>query len=218
MVNEKLWIKKVQEFCELANTSTKSNGATAAAIYRKIEFNFTDDDMIRAVDDMLDAEVTKLTYPGILRYLKKHKDLRINSELQRQKLKEKGETEVALTRQEIRELVNAVLEKKVNLSDDDYLRANSTIWTKDGRRLDVWIDPNDPNMEVGKALTLTYDQCGENLVRRLSIKLSMVNHKILTGRTDAARSPEDDFIPELEVPENAFQGTLNMDGRPGGHA
>lgn len=232
MVNEKLWINKIQEFCELANVNTKSTGPTAAAIYRKIEFNFTDDDMIRAVDEMIDNE-TKLTWPISRRYFEKFRSIRIDAEAQRSRMREKNDVEALMSHAEIKELIDSIINKKPGTVQEPYLKANATIWRKNGPPLSVWIDPDDPNLEPGKAVTIVYEQCGENMVRTQHIRLSMVRHKILSPRVDGPPAGKqqgglslvppppddaDDFIPELEVPENAFQGTLNMDGRPGGHA
>lgn len=94
--------------------------------------------------------------------------------------------------------------------------------------LSCWIDPDDSNMEPGKAVTIIYEQRGDQMVRTQHINLSMVNHRIFTkrppDRQPERRSPrsmlappilDDDFIPELEVDENAYQGTLNVDKQTG---
>lgn len=211
MVNEKLWIKKIQDFCELMNASTKNTGPTASAIYKRIQHNFTDDDMIRAVDDMVDSEISKLTYPIVKRFMTKFKEIRIGAEQQRRKLQERTEVEQMMSHTEIKELIDSIIHKKPGVTPaPDHLKANATIWTKDGKSLDAWIDNDDPNIELGKAVTIVYEQAGDNMVRVQHIRPGMVRHKILTKRPDGppvrrgpqsmfAPPPEDDFIPELEI-------------------
>lgn len=210
-MNKELYKNKVREFCSLMNVSDLSTKPTAQAIYDRINQRFTDDDMIRAFDDMVEAEVSKLTYPIVKRYLTKYKEIRIGAEAQRRKLQEKTEVEQMLTHSEIKELVDSIIHKKGIAPAPDYLKANATIWTKEGKSLDAWIDYDDPNMALGKAVTVVYEQAGDNMVRVQHIRLGMVRHKILTKRADAPPvrrgpqsmfappPPEDDFIPELEV-------------------
>lgn len=226
-MNKELYKNKVKDFCNLMNVSDLSTKPTAQAIYDKINGRFTDDDMVRSFDEMMEAEVIKLTYPILMRYLKKYKDIRVTAQLQRDKLKAHHETEVALTRPEIQELIRTVFEKKGWRDDgEEHLTANATVVMPDGKVLPVWIDMTDPNMQIGKAITIVHVQRGEQTVRTQRIKLKMVRHRILTKRSEPSgmRSmfvpppTDDDFIPELEVPDDVVQGTLGLDGRPTGHA
>jgi hypothetical protein len=209
-VNKELYKAKVREFCSLMNVSDLSTKPTAQAIFDKIDGRFTDDDMVNSFNDMMEAEVIKLTYPILMRYLRKYKEVRVGVELQRRKLQERNEVEQVLTHAEIRKLIDSIIHKTPG-AGHDYLRANATIWRKNGSPLAVYIDPTDPNLEHGKAVTIVYEQHGEQMVRASHIRLGMVRHKILTKRTDgppvrrgpqsmfAPPPPEDDFIPELEV-------------------
>jgi hypothetical protein len=229
-VTKELYKNKVKEFCSLMNVNDLSQKPTAQAIFDRINGRFTDDDMIRAFDDMVESEVSKLTYPTLKRYLTKYKEIRVSADLQRKKSQEKTDVENMMSHAEIKELVDIIIHKKPGTTPaPDFLKTNATIWTKDGRSLDAWIDPNDPNMQPGKAVTIVYEQQGDNMVRTQHIRLGMVKHKILTKidrpperkRAQSMFAPkvvEDDFIPELEVDENAFQDSFNMDGRPGGNA
>lgn len=225
-MNKELYKNKVKDFCNLMNVSDLSTKPTAQAIYDRINGRFTDDDVVRSFDEMMEAEVIKLTYPILMRYLKKYKDIRVTAQLQREKIKTHYETEVALTRPEIQELIRTVFEKKGRKDDgEEHLAANATVVMPDGKILPVWIDMADPNMQVGKAIAIVHVQRGEQTVRTQRIKLKMVRHKILTKRSEpkgaqsmfAPPPTDDDFIPELEV-DNAVQDTLNLDGPTGGHA
>jgi len=227
-VNKELYKNKVREFCNLTNVSDLSTKPTAQAIYDKINGRFTDDDMIRSFDEMMEAEVIKLTYPILKRYLNKFKEIRISADLQRKKIHEKNEVQEVMSHAEIKELIDAIIHKKPGaVQVPGFIKANATIWTKDGKSLDAWIDPNDSNFSTGKALTTVYEQRGDQMIRTQHIRLDIVKHKILTKRTDgppARRGPQsmfapkredDDFIPELELPD-AIQGTFEVDGPTGG--
>lgn len=230
MVNKELYKAKVKEFCNLVNTSDLSTKPTAQAIWERIYDKFTDDDMIKAFDDMTEAEVTKLTYPVVLRYLRKHKDVRIHVQQQKDKARIRSDIETALlTHQEISDMVQAVLQKRNDegaVKRPPVIKPNSVIVRRDGTRVSAWIDHDDNNMIIGKVLTLNYEERGGgHMVRSLTIDLKQVKHMIFTGRTaigEPGRAQErlalpvdDDFIPELEVPDNAFQGSLGLDRQTG---
>lgn len=229
-MNKELYKNKVRDFCNLMNVNDLSNKPTAMAIFDRINGRFTDDDVVRSFDEMMEAEVIKLTYPILMRYLRKYKEVRVGAELQRRKLREKNEVkDVMMTHAEIAELVEAVINKKpTSLQVPDFIKSNATIWTKDGKALSAYVDLNDPNMEPGKGITVVYEQHGDQMVRAMHIRLGMVRHRILTTRTDGpparrgpqsmfAPPPEDDFIPELEVTDDDVQGTLGLDGPAGDH-
>lgn len=219
MVDEIVFKEKVKEFCELVNTSVKSNSGTGLAIYNRIKQNYVNDDIIRAFDDMVERE-TKLSFPICRKYFDKFRSIRMDTEAQRRRMTEKTETQPDMLPGEIQELIDMILlKKKPNTYLADYLKANSTIFLKDGRCLSAWIDPEDPNLEYGKALSVTYEQDGEHTARRVSINLKMVNHKILMPQQNRLALVDDDFIPELELPNvNDLQGTLGMDRPTGGDA
>ena len=91
----------------------------------------------------------------------------------------------------------------------------------------VWIDPDDPNLKVGRAVTISYEQRGDYVARVQHIRLDAVKHKILTRRSSevvagSARTQgalpvvDNDFIPELELPD-AIQDTLGLDGQATSH-
>jgi len=230
-VNKELYKNKVRDFCNLMNVNDLSNKPTAMAIFDRINGRFTDDDMVRSFDEMMEAEVIKLTYPILMRYLRKYKETRVGAELQRRKLREKNEVkDIMMTHAEIAELVDAVINKKpTSVQVPDFIKANATIWTKEGKALSAYIDPNDTNLEPGKAITIVYEQHGDQMVRAMHIRPSMVRHRILTPRMDGPPArrgpqsmfepppPEDDFIPELEVTDEDVQGTLGLDGPAGSH-
>lgn len=233
-MNKELYKNKVKDFCNLMNVNDLSNRPTAMAIFDKINDRFTDDDMVRSFDEMMEAEVIKLTYPILMRYLRKYKELRIGAELQRRKLREKNEVkEVMMTHAEIAELVDAVINKKpTSIQVPDFIQSNATIWTRDGRALSAYIDPNDPNLEPGKAIGIVYEQHGDQMVRAMHIMLGMVKHRILTKRQAGPPGhggsqlmfgppPDPDFPhepEELELPHDAYQGTLGMDRPTDGDA
>ena len=227
-MNKELYKAKVKDFCNLMNVSDLSTKPTAQAIYDKINGRFTDDDMVRSFDEMMEAEVIKLTYPILMRYLKKYKDIRVTAQLQRDKLKIHHETEVALSRPEIQELIHTVIEKKGWKADGhDYLSARDTVVMPDGRVLPVWVDWTDPNLQPGRAITIVHVQRGDQMVRTQRVNFRIVRHKILTkrnypGAVQSMFAPppptDDDFIPELEVTDDAIQDSLGLDGPAGGHA
>lgn len=219
MVSEILWKERVKEFCELVNLSNKSNGATAMAIYDRIKHNYVNADIERGFDDMIDHEI-KLSWPICRKYFDKMRNIRIDAEAQRSKLKEKSDTATNLmTHAEIKDLIDMIIFKRKPDITPDFITANATIFLPGNRRLNVWIDPQDPNMKYGKAITVRYEQDGDHMARCLHLNLKMVNHKILTGekspgvmtRQGSLSIVDDEFIPELEINDDAIQGTLGLD-------
>lgn len=227
-MNKELYKNKIKEFCSLMNVNDLSQKPTAQAIFERVNGRFTDDDMIRAFDDMVESEVTKLTYPTLKKFLMKYREIRVSADIQRRKSQERSGIEDIMSHAEIKELIDNIIHKKPGAVSVSFFKSNSVVLTKDGRRLDVWINPYDPNLEPGKAVTIVYEQKGEYTIRTQHINLGMVDHKILTrravdmvggrGSEQVALPMDEDFIPELEVPDNAFQGTLGLDRQAGGDA
>lgn len=226
-MNKELYKNKVREFCNLMNVSDLSTKPTAQAIYDRINGRYTDDDMIRSFDEMMEAEVIKLTYPILKRYLTKYKEIRVSADQQRQKMQQKADIDEALSHEQIKQLIDGILNKTNPVPGSDYLKPNSTVRTNDGHMLAVWIDPDDPNLKVGRAVTISYDQRGDYVARVQHIRLDAVKHKILTRRSSevvAGRAraqgalpvDDNDFIPELELPD-AIQESLGLDGQATDH-
>ena len=218
MVSQEHFKDKVREFCELVNISAKSNAVTALAIYDRIKNDYVNDDVTRAFEDMIEGEI-KLSFPICRRYLNKHRDIRMNIEAQRHRLQDKTDVKATMmSDSEVADVVAMILGKKPNtLPKSDYIKPNATIRTKDGKDLAVWIDTKDPNHAYGKAISVRYEQEGEHAVWVCSINLDMVKHKILTGMPSPVRLVDDDFIPELELPD-AIQESLGLDGQATDHA
>lgn len=218
MVSQEHFKDKVREFCELVNISAKSNAVTALAIYDRIKNDYINVDVTRAFEDMIEGEI-KLSFPICRRYLNKHRDIRANIEAQQRRMQDRTDVkQTMMSDSQVADIVAMILGKKPDtLPKSDYIKPNATIRAKDGKDLAVWIDTKDPNYAYGKAISVRYEQRGEHAVRICSINLDMVNHRILTGRSAPLKAVDDDFIPELEIPD-AIQESLGLDGQATDHA
>jgi hypothetical protein len=212
MINKDFYDEKMLEAFKLMAVENRGMREMARFAFEKVQRDFENLDLQRSLDELVESDQHRFGFSTLLRLLKKYRDIRITSDYQRRKAYEKTETEKTLSHEEIAKLVNDVLVKKQPVEGGKpYLRANSTIHGKDGSQRAVWIDPDDPNMVVGRALTLTYNYDAGVMARRLIVNLSMVNHTFVDNIVDRypkaykvrGEQPElvydDEFVPEADI-------------------
>jgi len=216
MISQELYLKKIGEAILLTGSNMKQSAQNL--IYDRICKNYTNADFISAIEDVTESDTLKLSYPLLVRRLNYHRMVRREEEEEKANAKEE---------EEAKQFWNTE-----GITDDCTSRK---CFSCDRRRCDTMARASIDGMAAmfrGEiSLVDLLDKLSKEFPgagfegpaditewKEWKARRSGKHGQTQGGRLALVPPPEDDFIPELEVPDNAFQGTFNMDQQPGGNA
>lgn len=213
MISQELFLKKIGEAILLTGSNMKQSAQNL--IYDRIAKNYTNIDFVNAIEDVTESDTLKLSYPLLVRRLNYHRTVRREEEAEKANAKEEEEAKRFWNTE--------------GLTDDCTSRK---CFSCDRRRCDTMAKASIDGMAsmfrgeislvdlLGK-LSKEFPGAGfEGPANMVDWKEWKARQKGQTrgGGLALVPPPEDDFIPEMELPHDAYQGTLNMDHQPGGDA
>jgi hypothetical protein len=77
MIEQQHYENKMLETFKLLGIETKQNREMAKAIYDRIKFNYTDDDLSAALESAMQAENPKINYPNLIKHLNSKRSIRL---------------------------------------------------------------------------------------------------------------------------------------------
>lgn len=157
MITEALFKDKLKETYILLGIDygAGKQEATARAMLEKVQKYYTDEDLSRALDEIVEKNIQKLNYPVLVQHLRKFKAMRTDADIQRTKY-ELNSDPIGTVDPNVTRLVKGLVEKSdiilaefgIDLNRP-YLKNNAVIIGKDGKQRNVCIDHSQPGIEKG---------------------------------------------------------------------